>query len=207
MTKVSINDLELILNGAKAIQNGEHFQREIEKLRESGKKELPMEGVYEMAGIFGIQSEAVDKFMQLRFPSKEQQLKSLGEIGGEPSDGVLGNLYAYTFLRDLKSHFPNERFEKTEGNACFRINKEREKIEIVKGLFKDKKKTKTLIQEVIDVNLISCRNSGGYASFIIYDPSFTEACKTSLINLNKQFGRIIKKIKIEYCYNPHLTDD
>ncbi|VVB83227.1 Uncharacterised protein [uncultured archaeon] len=199
MTNVSINDLELILTGARAIQNGEHFQREIEKLRESGEKELPMNVVYELAETFRIQRESIDKYMQLRFPSKERQLESLEECGGVPTREVIKSVYVKTFLRDLDSHFPSEKFSFSE---CM-IVREKEKIKVIKRrFFKEKKIIEKLDYPLAYFNFALI----GGISMTLYDSSFIEACKDSLMGLNKKFEKFVGKIEIRYAYNPHLDD-
>jgi hypothetical protein len=210
MTNVNINDLELILTGARAFQDKRDYLEALKSLGlNHNPNKLPIEAIYEVAETIGIQKEFVDYFIKVNFPSKQQQLKSLGELGAKPSRLVIAKVYYNTLLNDLTKHFPNEKFE---GISCydwdinwdfrfFYMVKQIEKIEIIERWFKDKKRKKIDTQKLAHFNFKWSK--GG--AIEIYEPSFIEACKESLIKLNNHFSNVLEVIDIKYEYNPYLA--
>jgi len=199
MTNVSINDLELILTGARAIQDSDGFRKQLETTDLSELDNL--QGIYGIAEQYGISQESVDKYLALRFPSEERQLKTMEELGNNPSQNALERFYTKTLLEELKKKFPSEKFEwyyneekgqeRTLGKVHQRKTIRFEKI----SLFREK--------------AIPCeiKEHEPYASLEfyvddwfqlkIYNPSFAEACKDKLVEFKKRFSHLFKKGQYE----------
>ena len=140
MTKVSINDLELILTGARAIQDAESFRKELEAVNFSDSDNR--QGIYWIAEHYGISQENIDKYLAIRFPSEERQLKTLEELESVPTIESIRNLYEKVFLEELKNRSPNENWKIgfDWSNGGFELYKKWEEEEFIeKGVFKKRK--------------------------------------------------------------------
>jgi hypothetical protein len=187
MTKVNINDLEVILGGANLIQKGEEYLLEIEKLKGEGRDELPIEVVYEMAESYGIEKSSIDHFIKIRFPSGEMQRETRAELDAGITFESISQLYEKTFLEELKRKSPHEAWKSNhplfaEENYKFNIYLEGEK-----GFFIRKKKNFATIsfKEPALFGRWKCK-------IIIEEPFFAEACKDKLAELKNRFSNSLK---------------
>jgi hypothetical protein len=200
MTKISINDLELILTGARAIQDSEGFRKQLETTDLSELDNI--KGIYGIANQYRISQESVDRYLTLRFPSEERQLQTLIELESTPTIESVNNLYKTVFLNELKNKSPHEQWEIEPNwiNGGFNLYKKWQEINLIeKGVFKKRKEKVVQERETIMVNIQvkedkQLGSSGNYdkickiCRIIIKDPFFAEACKDKLTELKKRFS-------------------
>jgi|WetSurMetagenome_2_1015567.scaffolds.fasta_scaffold442198_2 hypothetical protein len=200
MTKVSISDLELILTGARAIQDAESFRKELEAVDFSDSDNL--QGIYEIAKQYEISQENIDRYLALRFPSEERQLQTLKELESTTTIESIRALYKNVLLKELKNKSPCEQWEIGFNfiDGGFDLYKKWQEIEFIKkGVFKKRKEK--VVQErhtpMVNIQLkedAQLGSSGHYdkickiCRIIIKDPFFAEACKERLIELKKRFS-------------------
>lgn len=199
MTKVSINDLELILSGAKAIQDAENFRKELEAVDFSDSDNR--QGIYGIAEQYNISRESVDKYLALRFPSEERQLETLTNLNAKPTGEVIIQTYETNLLNKLRENLPLCIFKtKVKKNSSgelksckfYELKKEGESIF---GTKVKKVELARIVRPRFD-NLL-----------IINESFFSEICSEEIIRLQKRFKGCPGNISsIRYEYNPHLSD-
>jgi hypothetical protein len=194
MTNVSINDLELILTGARAIQDSDGFRKQLETTDLSELDNL--QGIYGIAEQYGISQENVNKYLAIYFPSEEKQFETLKNIDAKPSFEVVVGNYSFNLLKELRKTFPAEEFTGTKDCQAFykinRINK--------KNLFNMtyQKTKKTLLA---DIDFDDYGDNGRICVLNIRHPLFTIACADKIKELQKRFENSrwnIKKITYNY---------
>jgi len=175
------SDLELILSGAAALQARElteQTMQELEGIAEEETDELPMSVVYEFAqDAVGIPQEYVERYIQIKFPSRERKIGSANGIGAKPTEDSVIKTYSKELLDSLRKSSPLETFELKSPNSFptfYRVAKMTER-----GLFGRIKRIKS------KDNLAYIFRA--YSRMVIYDSFFTEACKEKIEELQRLF--------------------
>ncbi|MDP3991991.1 MAG: hypothetical protein Q8P79_00585 [Nanoarchaeota archaeon] len=172
------NNLELILSGAAALQTRDLSReaiKDLEGIEESD--DLPVEAVYELAeDVLRIPREYVDAYLQIRFPSREIQLKTLEGLGAQPTDEAIQEIYSRVLLNELRTKSPSENFIFDE------IYKKFYRLDKIGILFRKRKKELANIR--VEYN---SHYKHFYLDMEIKDPFFAEACKGKINELKDRF--------------------
>lgn len=187
------NDLELILSGAAALQAREISGEAVRKLIEIPNGNLPISAVYELAeDVAGIPREYVERYMAIRFPSRERKIKTLGEIRANPDSGNLQEVFYQEFLTQLKEKSPLEIFELSKyGSGIMKI--------IEDGFFYKKKKKLAWLHIYQAFSLLD-KLDKYELTLNIYDAFFAEVCKEKIEEIRNAFPIQWSKFKIGTYY-------
>ena len=167
------SDIEIILMGAKALQDKEAFREEIlSNVQEE--QEYTIEDLYALAETLNIQPDKVKEYMDIRFPSQEQQMRDSDELKMKLTNSNISTYIADNMTDMLRSASPMEKF-KIEGEDSQKT------VQIYshttgKGTWYSKYK-----EEFKNIAKIAPWTSASEVSIHIYDAFVTRVCKDFLL--------------------------
>jgi len=195
-------DLELLLSGAAALQNRELAQAAIMEIQGIGEldDDIPLSAVYEMAEYsLRLPREFVERYYRTRFPTKDEKIETVNQIGGKPSWLSVAGTYSKDLIFELKRASPLERFH-VVGTGHLTFSKV-EETTIKRGLFKSPQivTIPTMLAHMRHDLIERYREGDRWDnSLTILDPFFAEVCKEKLRELQVKF--VDWKIDIRYDY-------
>lgn len=146
-----------------------------------------------------ISEEYIQRALELAFPSSENMLENIEEVGAKSSDETIKKAYKKYLLDQIKLTFPMHRFEIGAWyKKGFRLIKEHYfSIDKIETINKRNIPHRLFLSENQRERLVEVYTCGHTLEMDIYSPIFLQACKKTLLKLNRHFG-INPKITTHY---------